>query len=75
MTARASCALGASHVIPVPRGMTPEDAWAEITTMGRLVEPDEFCSWATIECDGHECLGIDLAPNFRRFHNDVQVWP
>lgn len=26
------------HVFPVPRGMRPEEAWAEIATMGRYVE-------------------------------------
>lgn len=26
------------HTIPVPRGYTPEEAWVEISTMGRLVE-------------------------------------
>lgn len=26
-----------AHVIPVPEGMTPEDAWQEIQTMGELV--------------------------------------
>lgn len=47
------------HVIPVPEGMTPEEAWAEIVTMGRLVEPDGGCSWAQIECDGQECTDIE----------------
>lgn len=26
------------HVIPVPRGMEPEDSWNEIQTTGQLVE-------------------------------------
>lgn len=28
----------AVHVFPVPRGMEPEDAWAEISTLGQLIE-------------------------------------
>lgn len=47
------------HVIPVPEGMTPEESWAEIVTMGRLVEPDEGCTWAGIECDGLTCIDIE----------------
>lgn len=40
------------HVIPVPEGMTPDDAWAEIAIMGALVEPviAPVC-WAVIEVD------------------------
>lgn len=46
----------ALHVIPVPKGMTAEEAWAEIVTMGRLVECrwwHRFTrrSWAVIEVD------------------------
>jgi hypothetical protein len=45
------------HVIPVPQGMTPEEAWAEIDLMGGLVEYAPMdprfvnCTWATIEAD------------------------
>lgn len=52
------------HVFPVPPGMTPDEAWAEICAMGRLVEPaaESVTGWSTISCDGVECQGIDLAP-------------
>lgn len=42
------------HVIPVPVGMTPGEAWAEIDTMGRLVEYAKadvrfaHCTWAVV---------------------------
>lgn len=45
------------HVIPVPQGMTPEEAWAEIDTFGQLIEYDPSdqrftnCQWAAIEAD------------------------
>lgn len=61
-----------AHTIPVPRGMTAGESWAEIITLGRLIEPDEFCSWATVECDGEECADVDRS-NSRRYHNDVLV--
>lgn len=60
-----------SHVIPVPRGMTAQEAWAEITTMGRLLEPDEHCTWASVGCTG-ECADVDRS-NSRRWHNDVLI--
>lgn len=43
----------AVHVIPVPAGMTPEEAWAEIQVMDRLVEPvpEAGLTWAVIEVD------------------------
>lgn len=49
----------ALHVIPVPGGMTPEDAHEEIMTMGRLVEYRwwrprfrwPFRRWAVMEVD------------------------
>lgn len=45
------------HVIPVPHGMTPEEAFAEIETMGQLVEHRwwnwryrwPFRRWAVVE--------------------------
>lgn len=45
------------HVIPVPEGMTPLEAFAEIQTMGELVEFDPHdprftsCTWAVVEED------------------------
>lgn len=48
------------HVIPVPDGMNALEAWAEIVTMGKLVEPNTVdCSWATIECSSDECADIE----------------
>ncbi len=43
--------------------MTPGEAWAEITIMGRLIDPpaDEQCKWAAIECDGTECADVEVA--------------
>lgn len=52
------------HVIPVPFGAEPEDAWAEITTLGHLAFPpasEDECYWATIECDGDECSDVEHA--------------
>lgn len=40
------------HTIPVPHGMTPEQAWAEILVMGRLVDAVRIDSYANIRCDG-----------------------
>lgn len=74
---RARGCSGAQHVIPVPLGMTAEEAWAEIVTMGRLVEPSEECTWATVECEGGpdcSCLSIDVAPGYRHFHNDELIF-
>lgn len=50
------------HVIPVPPGMTPGEAWAEITIMGKLVNPVPGAryKWATIECDGTECADVEV---------------
>ena len=48
------------HVIPVPHGYTPEDAWAEISVMGHLVgyrwwKPRFWrMRWATIVVDDPE---------------------
>lgn len=47
------------HVTPVPHGMTADEAFAEIDTMGRLVEYRwwrlrfrwPFVKWAVIEVD------------------------
>lgn len=49
----------AVHVIPVPHGYTPEDAFDEIETFGQLAEYrwwrwrfwPGFRSWAVIEVD------------------------
>lgn len=47
------------HVVPIPYGMTVEEAWAEIVTFGELLEYDPedprfqepLLRWATIEVD------------------------
>lgn len=47
------------HVIPVPGGMTADEAWAEIATLGRLVEYRwwkprfrwPWRKWAVVEVD------------------------
>jgi hypothetical protein len=45
------------HVIPVPRGYTPEQAWDEIDTLGALVEARWwkprfwFPRWAVVVVD------------------------
>lgn len=41
------------HVIPVPRHMTPEEAWEEIRLLGCLLtvnqpRSEEDCSWAVV---------------------------
>ncbi len=46
------------HTIPVPRGMTPNEAWAELCIMGEYISPDPYSTWANIECDGDECTSI-----------------
>lgn len=50
------------HVIPVPEGMTPEQAWDELVAVGEflfpLTDPDTV-RWATIECDGETCEGVE----------------
>lgn len=50
------------HVIPVPSGMDPIEAWSEIVIMGRLIDPGEASGWATIACDGRECGDVDRTP-------------
>lgn len=48
-----------THVIPVPWGMSVEDAWMEITTLGRLFEdPEGEPRWGTVMCDGQECGSV-----------------
>lgn len=64
------------HTIPVPLGMTPEEAWAEITTLGKLVNPpqaEDECGWSVIDCDGEECKSIEKAPDFRRYYNGILI--
>lgn len=46
------------HVIPIPMGMTVEEAWAEICLLGELVDAPPIGQWATIECEGGECRGV-----------------
>lgn len=71
---------GGAHVIPVPPGMTPEEAWAEICTLGHLADPpetDEDCEWAVIKCAGGadcECLGGELAPGYEKWVDDRLVF-
>ncbi len=77
MTGRPPCP-GSTHVIPVPHGMTPDQAWDETSTLGRLaVKPDPHrVTWVAYECPGAEecrCRFVDLAPNFRRYYNDRLV--
>lgn len=45
------------HVIPVPDGMTAEQAFEEIIVMGQLVdrvvsEDGEGGQWVTVSCEG-----------------------
>jgi hypothetical protein len=64
--------------MPVPNGMTPDEVWHEVTTLGRLAEtpPQEGLQWALYECAGGDrcrCRFIDRSANWRRFHNDRLV--
>lgn len=61
------------HVAPVPPGMTPEEAFAEACYMGRLMPYEGEPTWATVECDGEVCRGIERADDFRHYHNDQLV--
>jgi len=68
---------GSVHVIPVPRWMTPEQAWEQITTDGRLEAEDPDCGWATIGCEGGPdcpCGRIELADSYQWRHNDRLVY-
>lgn len=56
--------------------MTPEAAWHELTVIGHLLEPDEHCEWATIECPGGEdctCRFHEEGVNYRAYYNDSLV--
>lgn len=67
---------GDYHVIAVPRGMTPAEAWAETTVLGKLAEPDPHCTWAGVKCEGGpdcSCFGVEQASNYRRYEDDVLV--
>lgn len=74
--------IGAQHVIFVPPGRIVDDVWAEIVTLGRLLDLpagliESDGTWATVECSGGadcECLQIDAAPDYRHYHNDVLVF-
>ena len=54
--------MSAVHVIPVPFGMTADEAWAEIEAMGGLVEYrwwnwrywPGFRRWAVVEVQNNE---------------------
>jgi hypothetical protein len=70
--------IGATHVIPVPAGMTPEEAWQEIVTLGQLHrKPSKHgLTWAVVECPGGqdcECRHIHLWRHYRRYLNDRLV--
>lgn len=75
---RLPCA-GSAIVIPVPAGMTPEESWAETTTLGRLARKptEKGLTWATIECPGDDdcrCRFVDRSDClWRHWHNDVLV--
>jgi hypothetical protein len=48
-----------AHVIPVDASLTPDEAWAEVCREGqRVTFTDGPETWATIQCDGVECLSI-----------------
>lgn len=48
-----------THVIPVDASLTPDEAWAEICRNGtRVTYTAAPVTWAAIECDGVECLGV-----------------
>lgn len=61
------------HVQPVPPGMTPEEAFAETCTLGRLAPYRGEPTWATLECAEGACDGIQRARDWRRYHNDRLV--
>lgn len=66
---RPAC-TGSAHVIPVPEGMTPDDVWAETTTLGRLArKPSKRgLTWAAFECPG----GDDCRCRF--IHRSDLLW-
>jgi hypothetical protein len=48
------------HVICVDASLTPDEAWAEVCKHGhRVTYTDGPETWATIRCDGVECLDIE----------------
>lgn len=61
-----------SHVIPVDPSLTVEEAWHELCIIGCRATYTGEPSWASVDCDGDECIGINR-DNFRRFHNGVLV--
>lgn len=68
---------GSVHTIPVPRWMSPEEAWAAICAEGRLPEEDPDCTWAVITCPGGTdcmCGTGHLADDFRSYDADVLVY-
>jgi hypothetical protein len=47
------------HIIPVDASLTPDEAWAEVCKNGERVTWTEGPeTWATIRCDGVECMSI-----------------
>lgn len=48
------------HTIPVDASLTSDEAWAEICREGkRTTYTDGPETWATIRCDGVECMDIE----------------
>lgn len=50
---------GHVHVIPVDPVLTARDAWREICIFGRRITFSGRERWASVECDGEECAGIE----------------
>jgi hypothetical protein len=58
--------------------MTAEQAWDEITTVGRLHRKPskQGLTWACVECAGGgecRCRFVDRSHTWRHFHNDQLV--
>lgn len=70
--------LGSVNVIPVPAGMTPDQAWDEILTLGRLERrpSSRGLTWAAMSCPGGDdcrCRHVELWRHYRRYRNDRLV--
>jgi hypothetical protein len=71
--------IGSASVMPVPAGMTAEQAWDEITALGKLhtTPPTKGLTWACVECPGGEDCECRYHYRssllYRRFHNDRLV--
>lgn len=51
------------HVIPVDYSLTISQAWAEICMFGYRVTFTGRESWATVSCDGTECVRVEDREN------------